>query len=250
VPDPRGSISLSFPSEKPDSPLLSKKRLSSLLPIFAPAALTVSQRVTTFQDHVTVSNLNFTTGPTTVESDARNGTYDLVKLRVSAGLQAFQFYDGASNPAIAVIYETIYQGQIAKAVTPCGANCSFTQSFVGPKYRCIDADINDISAPWCHTNDSTDGLDGTCNGLPVTRELYVSGNSTKAIGSPGGGWGEGMLWVLHRYFPPENRVPWNASFMDDSLYQNIAFKCQLWNTLFDIRRTFTNFDQDIESNTT
>lgn len=166
------------------------------------------------------------------------------------GKQVLQYYDGASKPAIAVIYETVYQGQIAKAASPCGANCSFTQSFVGPKYRCIDADLNDITAPWCHTNDPLDGPNGTCNGLPVTQELYVSGNSTEATGSPGGGWGEGIIWVLHRYFPPENRVPWNASFMDNLLYQNIAFKCQLWNTRFDIRRTFTNFDQDIESNTT
>jgi hypothetical protein len=58
-------------------------------------------------------------------------------------------YSKPNNRVSSVILESAYTGQIIQPPSPCGDNCTFTQSFVGPAYQCVDKDPYDKESPWC-----------------------------------------------------------------------------------------------------
>jgi hypothetical protein len=200
---------------------------------------------------MTVPTLNLTF----VGSSASNmttGTLDFFETQTISGKQVLTDYSGPSKAGLAIIYQTVYQGRIANANSVCnGANCSLVQSFGGPTYRCEDVDAKDPLAPWCYgAYDLIQHPNGSCTELPPENQLYRADNSTVDDRD------DGRLWVMYRYFPPESRG--NESWFDPtgrmriptSKYQNITFRCELWDTWFDVRRAFINNQQQIEANIT
>lgn len=171
-------------------------------------------------------------------------------------------YDHPSSRATAIIYQTVYGGQIISSESPCGANCTLTQSFVGPTYKCDQLDPYDPEAPWCkepfNPNSKCEDVIGDF-GLTdpknvwwyETRNSSVS-NSTRAVLKP---WTEGVLWVRHKYLPAEFRKSYNYSTpyqprIPGSAWHNFTFRCRPHNARFDITRTYKNFELHIEGSTT
>jgi hypothetical protein len=58
-------------------------------------------------------------------------------------------YSKPTNHLNALALETVHGGQIVQAPSPCGENCTFAHSFVGPAYQCIEKDPYDPDSSWC-----------------------------------------------------------------------------------------------------
>jgi len=218
-----------------------------LITIFTPGPLIIVQRAVTTQMSMTVPTLNLTYVDTSI-SNTTAGSLDFIDTDIQSGKQVLTNFNGPSKAGLALIYQTVYQGRIATARSPCGgANCSFTQSFMGSSYKCEDVDARDPLAPWCYgTSYSFGGPNGSCTELAPEMQLYRANNSTD----------DNRFWVMYRYFPPESRGdeswfdPHGNTKIPTSMYQNTSFRCEMWNTSFDIRRTFINSQQHIEANLT
>jgi hypothetical protein len=182
-------------------------------------------------------------------------------------------YDRPASRATAVVYDAVYSGQIVNADSPCGANCSLTQSFIGPSYKCTQLDQYDTDAPWCQT-DASDSCADIVSDFNLTDPskviAYQAQNSSADFCSkylkrpeacmqqPGDGdaWMDGTLWVRHKFLPQAFREGYNASSvlsnptLPGSAWHNYTFRCEQWQTRFDIRRTWSNFQQHIDANRT
>ncbi|KAH0543428.1 hypothetical protein FGG08_002286 [Glutinoglossum americanum] len=240
----------------------------------APGSLSVGAQVSSSDGVAIVNSLNFSRNRTALSDKEALRAVDLAEVSygqlfdMSPGLGS-PGYDHPSSKATAVVYQTTYGGGIASAISPCGANCTFTQSFVGPSYRCEQLDQYDSTAPWCqadsrHSCEDVVGDFGLTDPKSVTS--YLAGNSSgdfcaKYLPDHSGGcpwgpgnteaWMDGVIWVFHRYLPSEYRAGYNFTSITNptipgSAWQNYTFRCTQWDTRFDIRRTYFDSEQRIE----
>jgi hypothetical protein len=244
--------------------------MSPLVSVLAPGSLNTVLRQSTSSPNgnVSISNFNFSRDLTVLSGDEAARAIQFVDTEGvvfnSVGGEKFPTpgYDKPSKRALAIIYETVYGGRVVEASSPCGPNCTFTQSFVGPSYSCDQLDQYDPDAPWCDPNvRNTTNDQRTCAEIIGEGTKYEARNSSanfcvKYLGRPDDGcnwrgtqdeWQDGILWVRHRYLPPELR---NESNITNSMWQNFTFKCEQWDTKFDLRRTYVNSQLQFELNTT
>jgi hypothetical protein len=251
--------------------------MSPLVSVLAPGSLSTVLHVSTSvpTGNISISNFNFSRDPTVLSADEAARAIQFVDTQGevfnSMGGDKFPTpgYDKPSNRALAIIYETVYGGRVVEASSPCGPNCTFTQSFVGPSYSCVQLDQYDPDSPWCDPSirNTTDDhrtcaeVIGEGSPFPGNVTAYEARNSSanfcvKYLGTPEDGcnwrgtqdeWQDGTLWVRHRYLPPELR---NESLFTNSMWQNFTFKCEQWDTKFDLRRTYVNSQLQFELNTT
>jgi hypothetical protein len=175
-------------------------------------------------------------------------------------------YDRPSSLAKALIYQAAYGGEIINAPSPCGENCSFTQSFVGPAYKCEEKDPYDPLSPWCK-------LAATYWEAPSCQEMrlwpaYSAGNATDEdfcakylqgadcglfwgydpnTGDVRDEWMSGTIWILYTYLPEEYRNDDQYIYQFSEVWQNYSYRCEQWEAQYDIRRTWVNSKQTIDS---
>ncbi|KAH8590354.1 hypothetical protein B0O99DRAFT_634716 [Bisporella sp. PMI_857] len=284
--------------------------ISPLIPILAPASLSVVSRELkvvpalpiqinnfNFSQAANISNpeeVNIIEASTQTETDrfAKRGTDTLTeihKLRrrqssssssssssAESGRQdigeTYAAYTKPTNRLTALISEVVYGGQIVQAPSPCGENCTFTQSFVGPAYQCAEMDPYDTSSPWCSPAGLKNTGDTTCSevwevfGASLRSTLYEASNSsadfcTKLSSNPRAcnstfasttePWENGNIWVRYKYLA-EN---WRAQFQENksvpaNAWMNLSYRCDQWDARFDLKRTYINSVQQVEVNTT
>lgn len=222
-------------------PLLN--RLSPLITIFTPGSLTTIQQTVATRQLLTVPTINMTLDDLSGNGSA--GTLDFFTTTTVSGKQVLRELNGPSNAALAIIYQTIYQGRVVNANSPCGnQNCSFEQAFGGPTYQCEDVDIGNMSAPWCQLSTTSNSSCTLSEQGGFDNVLYSVNNGSV------NGYDDGNIWVLYRYYPPDSRNHSVENGVLSSLYQNISFRCTLWDTWFNVRRNFVNAQQEIEANLT
>jgi hypothetical protein len=193
------------------------------------------------QSMMPLLNLNFN------NSASSNSSLDFVSSELTGGYMLWESYIGPTKAGLAIVYEALYRGSIARAPSPCGSNCTFTQSFQAPSYVCEDVDNQDPNAPWCY--DIGARPNGSCYAdHPMSKEMFYAANSTtdSSIVS------DYNLWVRHRYVAPmyrRNKTDTTAEtgyVADlDVPYENITFRCEMKKTKFEVRRTYVNSLQEI-----
>lgn len=252
--------------------------MSPLVSVLAPGSLSTVLSVSTSAPtgKIEISNFNFSRDLTVLSGDEAARAVQFVdtegEVLHSMGGEPFPTpgYNKPSNRALAIIYETAYGGRVVEAASPCGPNCTFIQSFIGPSYNCAQLDQYDPDAPWCDPNiRNTTNDPRTCEQVigegsfpdPGNVTSYEARNSSanfcvKYLGRPEDGcfwrgtqdeWQDGILWVRHRYLPPQLR---DELVFTNSMWQNYTFKCQQWDTKFDLRRIYVNSQMQFELNTT
>ncbi|KAK0623791.1 hypothetical protein B0T14DRAFT_495208 [Immersiella caudata] len=268
--------------------LLSNAKLASLIaalswglalvPILVPASISVrlAERVQVVES-LPILTLNFSK-PNMEPRYHEGRALFPIQLGDHIGSGAtYDAYDTASSAATGFVYNTLYGKRIIEAPSPCGANCSFSQVFVGPAYKCDSIDFmttTDRDNPFCSYSQDPATL-GSCGGifLDVRNGFSLEGitwyrarnssttpscneNSTACRSSTG--WEDGKLWVAHQYLQPSYR-----SLLDDfgnlkdstkklpfSAFERRMFVCQSYNATYTIRRRYQNFQQYLTGNLT
>ncbi|KAH8676497.1 hypothetical protein BGZ60DRAFT_429013 [Tricladium varicosporioides] len=142
-----------------------------LLPILAPGSISVKPmlNIRTIPD-ITIQTLNFTRSSSTTLTG--NTTYSFNFAEVQGNGATYNRYIGPSSRATGLVHSTIYGGHVLLPSSPCGANCTFTQSFTGPAYKCWEIDYTrDVGSgnPFCR---DTAGVEGEMKTLsPLERFL-------------------------------------------------------------------------------
>ena len=205
--------------------------------------------------------------------------------RQGQGDTQYSVYTKPTNRLAALISEVAYNGQIVQAPSPCGENCTFTQSFIGPTYQCVEMDPNDPSAPWCTQAALSQSSYTTCSQswgslsafmyANATRfSFYEASNSsadfcTSLSSNPAAcnslsttqAWENGNIWVRYTYLPENLRpefqgntsVPASAqgnTSLPADAWQHLSYRCDQWDARFNLRRTYINSTQHVEVNTT
>lgn len=164
----------------------------------------------------------------------------------------------------------MYGKRILDVQSPCGANCSFSQVFNGPAYKCDDVDFqnnNDTGNPFC--NRASNSGFGVCGSVfdPITvsafdKVWYDARNSTADACRPEtgcvpatDGYQDGKLWIAYQYLLPEyrqfqNDQGTNSTAIPDSAFERHMFVCHSYNATYSLRRTYTNFQHAVASNLT
>src|SRR5436190_2436027 len=210
--------------------MLTPSRALPILPIIAPGSILVKVTTKNHDIQIPIQTLNFSRSHETPHLGSANYTVDFVEInRVGA---AYDGYYKHSSRATGLVYSTVYGGRILSAESPCGANCTFTQSFIGPAYLCRDVDYtrdDEPGNPFCHGTsylnyECDDFASLTYNAFDIT--WYNARNSTGDVcaGCNGEGWRDGKLWVLYQYLQPSYRVqtgdpPKNATPIPDSAFE-------------------------------
>lgn len=205
-----------------------------------------------------------------------------VQLAKTSGVGAgFDDYENVSPAATGLVFNTLYAKRIIDAPSPCGANCSFTQTFTGPAYKCNDIDFRtttDPANPFCPSSlvarDTTFGNCGDVfldsgNGLSLKGfSWYYARNSSvsqaKCKGTPtycAGpdiAWRDGKLWVAHQFLQPSYRPlfddfgqlkdPTNKFPLD--AFERRMFVCQSYNATYTLLRRYEDSQQLIEKSIT
>jgi hypothetical protein len=262
--------------------VLSRAKLSSLIaalswalalvPILVPASISVRpaahiQRV----DSLPIYTLNFTKD--VIESRYYNNTQIFpVQLARHQGSGAlWNAYSESTAAATGFIYNTLYGKRIVEAPSPCGANCSFEQTFQGPAYKCDDIDFAttaDGNNPFCAFTGTTEF--GTCgaifgdshNGNSLDGiTWYRAQNSSRGQPECDGdscpaarlAWQDGKLWVAYQYMFPEYRglvddagqLRDTATKVPTAAFDRRMFMCQSYNATYKIRRWYQDFQQTV-----
>jgi hypothetical protein len=171
---------------------------------------------------------------------------EFVRIDVSSdGRRTFARFGGATNTGHAIIFQSVYKNRLASPASPCGGTCSFTQSFIAPAYRCVDVGIQDPGSPWCRGGPDESGTCARDQGVDST--LYVAGNGT--YDGNFAGETDWTLWVLHRYVYPQYGEQLVQEFTDE-MYENFTFKCQFWEARYDVRRSWDDFEPQVQTNLT
>jgi hypothetical protein len=183
---------------------------------------------------------------------------------------SYRSYRTASTAATGFVYNTMYNKRIVDAESPCGANCSFTQTFHGPAYKCDDVDFlkdNDTANPFC-LQPSSRGY-GICGGVfdastinTFTTTWYSARNSTSTSCQIKDGcipvtdpWREGKIWIAYKYFLPQYRNLANANGVNstpvpDEAWERYMFSCQSYNATYKLRRSYNNFQHTVTGDLT
>jgi hypothetical protein len=279
-------------------------RISPLIPILAPASLSVVPRGLKVvpAPPMQINNFNFSLAANIsdpkevniIEASTQTETNRLTlrgtdtlteinKLRrrqssssSASGRQdvgsTYSAYTKPTNRLTALIAEAVYNGQIVQSPSPCGENCTFTQSFVGPTYQCTEMDPYDTSSPWCSPAGLQNSGYANCSevwevfGASPRSTLYEASNSsadfcTNLSSNPGAcnssftstteAWENGNIWVRYKYLPEY----WRDQFQENksvpaNAWMNLSYRCDQWDARFDLNRTYNNSVQQVEVNTT
>jgi hypothetical protein len=251
-------------------------RASPLMIILAPGSLSVAVRDQVGTATIPIQNVNFSRGRSDLTATEALAAVNFVE---TTRVKQFDMspdigspgYERPSSRATALIYQAVYGGQIVNSQSPCGANCSFSMSFSGPSYQCIEMDQYDPQSPWCALDTRYNCQDivedfGLTDPSKVT--WYQARNSSSSFcmtrlenstvcqqsSNEDDSWLDGTLWVRHRYLPVQHRAGYNSSDglsnpkLPGSAWENTTFLCTQWETQFDIQRTFIEFQQEIRYN--
>ncbi|KAH9204019.1 hypothetical protein DL95DRAFT_398852 [Leptodontidium sp. 2 PMI_412] len=239
-----------------------------LLPIIAPGSISV-RAIEGIEPSSVIwtQTLNFSRSQISPLLSITNFTGDLVK---TPGIGPDPTaYIGPSPPINGLVYGTIYGGQVLSTDSPCGANCTFNQSFVGPAYKCRDVDYTQNSEPnnpFC-LEIANGPMNGTIscesyfdfgphfNNNAFDTTWYYARNSSRLCPDCFEPWVDGKIWVLYQYLLPQYRIqavdfPANSTPIPESAWEKHQFVCQSYNARFDIERTYINYQQIIRHNTT
>jgi hypothetical protein len=178
------------------------------------------------------------------------GTLNIYNTDVVFGSRPTTYYGGPSLALRSIILQTVYSGFILEANSPCGANCSYPLVFLAPAYKCEDVDLFEPNAPWCLPRNGIPN--GNCSspyfgGDVVVDVPYFGGNSTTSANET-----DGLLWVKYYHYDSDV-LGVNQSAEQVPLPpapQNISFKCQLWQSRYEVQRSFVNSKQYWDFNTT
>jgi len=236
------------------------QRAFAFIPIFIPGSISViSNSRVQAKSGVSVPNLNFSNPITNIQNIGGNELFTLQMADILGVGADYNSYQKASSPIVSFISNTLYAKRITDIPSPCGANCSFTQSFVGPAYQCDDVDFtrNDTTGnPFCV--ESNYGF-GACGGDfdPVfanqfDANWYMARNSSGDIcdgvsdcSSQLDAWSDGKLWVLYQYLLPQYRNETNqgtnSTPIPPEAWERHVFVCQSYNATYQLERKYVNF---------
>lgn len=230
----------------------------ALVPILIPGSISVINRSRVLhQSGVVVPSLNFSTPLTTLQQVGNQDVFSL-QMADTPGIGAsYDRYLKASLPIASFISSTLYGKRIVDIPSPCGANCSFAQIFVGPAYKCDDVDYtkNDVAGnPFCINSDSQSNSGfGACGGTfdhvyinPFVTTWYEARNSSgnhcdDILGCTGtqDAWADGKLWVLYQYLLPqyrnENDQGTNSTPIPPEGWERHMFVCQSYNATYELQ---------------
>jgi hypothetical protein len=240
-----------------------------LVPILVPASISVVP-ATRIEKNASFPTYTLNFSKSFEELQYRNGT-PIVPLQLSELTGSGANYDGymeATKGATGLIFNTMYGKRIVEAQSPCGANCSFTQTFYAPAYKCDDVDYANIGAdnPFCGEDDGTPAKERCESSFKLStsntfqRVWYQARNSS---GDPCGKygrdssfcptfepWQDGKLWVAHQHFLQQYRdTPtergYNTTPVPEEAWEFHMFMCQSYNATYTVERTYKNFVQRI-----
>jgi hypothetical protein len=218
-------------------------RAAPLLTVLTPGSLTVAQRSAVSQQLFDVPSLDLSSS----SSQNSLGSLDLFDIAPLIGEQVTAQYNGPSRALKAIIYQTVYSGTILEAGSPCGPNCTYSQTFLAPTFKCEDIDLYDPNAPWCFPYNAVPN--GTCvdpMSLDIIAVPYYASNSTTTDNST-----DGLLWVKYSHYDSDVLGPQDANQMPlPPAQQNISFKCEFWQSRYDIQRKFVDSKQEYTVNLT
>ena len=243
-----------------------------LLPVFVPGSISVEAVSHVTVDSTTpIQTMNFSRSPLdVVQYNGTTPTFTVPLALLQGSGALFDAYVGASAPATGFVYNTMYGQRLINAPSPCGANCSFTQQFVGPAYKCRDIDFtrdDEPGNPFCAKSNA--GF-GACGGYfdpfsdnAFSVNWYMASNSSGDIcqGLPADitcgavePWMDGKLWVLYQYLLPEYRSSQNdqgtnSTPVPENAWERHVFVCESYNATYTLSRAYTNNIQTIEGTT-
>ncbi|KAH7134949.1 hypothetical protein B0J11DRAFT_595781 [Dendryphion nanum] len=225
----------------------------ALVPILVSGSISVTNTVhIQTRAGVDVQTLNFSRPLTDVQYNGTTPLFTLPLANILGSGAAPEQYTKPSSPATSFVSNTLYGKRIIDAPSPCGANCSFTQSFTGPAYKCDDIDFarnNTVGNPFCVKSGFGNGdcggyFDPVTSGSPFVANWYMARNSS------GNAWWDGKLWVLYQYLLPQyrgtNSLGTNSTPVPDAAWERHAFMCQSYNATYSIKRTYQNFQQTVD----
>ena len=235
-----------------------------LLPIIAPASISVrSSLVFGSPNAVQIQTLNFSRSPLSVDYNGTERAYTLPLADLQRSGSTWDNYIKASRPAVSLIYSAVYGKSIVDPPSPCGANCTFSQTFTAPAYKCQDVDytqqtVADPKNPFCSLySDRSEGCSTVFNQISsdaFNRPWYRARNST---GDPCDelpesiscsvieGWSEGKIWMMYQHLLPEYKKMqtsdgYNSTPIPDSAWEKGMFVCQSYNATYNLKRQYSN----------
>ena len=218
-----------------------------MIPIIAPPSLSVTQ-AELVQDSIPilVQTLNFSRSRQNLQNTDLGYTVNFADV---AGLGAApNSYDKPSTRANGLMYSTIYSGRISLTASPCGSNCSFSQTFFGPAYKCSEVDYTQADIPGNPFFHGAEADKAFSDSGPLSNPYtwYRGSNSTCIRGhlcyDDADRWKDGKIWILQRYLLPEARgkvpeVPFGS--LPDSSWEKHQIVCQSYNATYTILRTYS-----------
>jgi hypothetical protein len=218
--------------------------LAPLIPIIAPSSLSVTQDTISQSSIPTIiQNLNLSRTRQNLGDSVTGYTINFAEILGSGA--AFNSYVGASVSATALIFNTLYSGRLVSSPSPCGASCSFQQSFFGPAYKC-----SEISSSQTDLAGNPFGADRD-NFVPAKDDLssvswYEARNSTcdgdkdVCMAFP---WLDGKLWIMYQYLLPEARAGLTPeariSGLPASAWERHRIVCQSYNASYSLQRSYS-----------
>ena len=160
---------------------------------------------------------------------------------LNPGIGAQSYYRPTSR-VVALIYQTMYGGIIADAPSPCGPNCTFSQSFVAPTYQCSPT-----------TPEYPDFLLGSPSDVSRVnwyRAWNTSADFCATMGdaqsctfNTGDEWLAGIIRVDYVYLSKDQRDIWeadNSYAIPSSAWEYSGILCEQWFTRLEVQRTYSN----------
>ena len=218
-----------------------------MLPIIAPPSLSVTQtRIAQDNIPILIKTLNLSRSPENLRNTGLGYTINFVDTRKFS--VAPNAYVKPSTGANGLIYSTIHNGRISLAPSPCGLDCSFSQTFFGPAYKCSEVDYAQADIPgnpFPHGAEAQKAFAAT-GGVYSPYEWYIGTNSTCISGQVCHGdderWKDGRVWILYRYLLPEARekIPeGRLKNIPDSSWEKHQIVCQSFNATYTILHTYS-----------
>lgn len=240
--------------------LIIRRRVLPLLPIFAPGSISVTSMPNVLiLPNISVQTLNFSrsldVGNTLIGPPGY--TFNFANIQGSGAL--FNAYTGPSPRATGLVHSTVYGGDVLLPNSPCGANCSFTQSFNGPAYQCHEIDFTkDVESrnPFCRDITSC-GKDHwatpTMNAFDIYWYTGRNSSGDTCDGCLGEPWQDGKIWIEYQYLQSAYRLqegdpPRNSTPIPESGFEKHQILCQSYNATYSIKRSYVDFQPIIEGN--
>ncbi|KAH6675854.1 hypothetical protein B0J14DRAFT_691908 [Halenospora varia] len=227
-----------------------------LLPILAPGSISVKamSNIRIFPD-ITIQTLNFTRSFSTTLTGNTSYTFNFAEIQGNGA--TFDRYTGPSSRATGLIHSTVYGGHVLLPSSPCGANCTFTQSFNGPAYKCWEIDYTrDVGSrnPFCRDTAScnADHFNApTRNAFDISWYMGRNSSGDTCDGCEGKAWMDGKIWIEYQYLQPSYRIqvdypPKNATPIPDSAFERHQILCESYNATYTLKRSYVDFQPNVE----